>query len=177
MFFLKMEGYIVGVFEGFWELYEDSFPEDERRDKACQQRLLDNPRYKLIPYYKEKRVAAFMAFWDLDDFLFIEHFAVRQDLRGHGYGSKIIANLEEKYEKKIVLEVEPPYNILSQRRIKFYKKLGFYLNDYSYVQPAYDRTLNEVRLYLMSYPIPISPDKVDSVIEKIYKYVYNRTGD
>ncbi len=160
-------------FNEFWTLYQDSFPACERRDKESQQLLFKNPRYKLVPYYKDGNMVAFMALWNLDNFLFIEHFAVRQDLRGNGYGSKIIDDIEKKYGRKIVLEVEPPENTIAQRRINFYKRLGFCLNDYYYVQPPYNKEGDAIRLYLMSYPIPIAPQKASVVIGSIYKHVYN----
>jgi ribosomal protein S18 acetylase RimI-like enzyme len=161
-------------FDEFWTLYETSFPEDERRDRLSQRLLLENPRYRLIPYYKDDRMLAFLSLWNLNEFVFIEHFAVKENFRGNGYGSKIINSIKEQFGKKMVLEVEPPVDVVKKKRIKFYERLGFQLNDCHYIQPPYSKQQKALRMRLMSYPIPIPADKVSNVVKNIYTYVYNK---
>lgn len=161
-------------FDEFWMLYEASFPEDERRDELSQRLLLQNPRYRLIPYYKDDHMLAFLSLWNLDAFVFVEHFAVKESFRGNGYGSKIIDDIKKQFGKIIVLEVEPPVDVITRRRIKFYERLGFYLNDCDYIQPAYSKQQKALRMRLMSYPVPIPKDRVSNVVKDIYAHVYRK---
>ena len=73
------------------------------------------------------KVLGFLNFWELSDFVYLEHFAVDKNLRGKGLGSELIRKLSEICAgKTIVLEAEPPeLNEFSSRRIEFYRRLGF----------------------------------------------------
>ncbi len=57
-------------FSKFWEIYDSSFPEDEKRDKQTQRRLLSNNKYKIIPYYNNGQMVGFAALWMLGDIVF-----------------------------------------------------------------------------------------------------------
>ncbi len=161
----------VDGFTQFWNIYQDAFPQEERRDiKDYRENLIRNPHYKFAPYFKEGSMIGFVSFWDLDAFLFIEHFAIHRKARGNGYGTRILRKLMNK--ARIVLEVEPPVDTITQRRVRFYRRMGFHLNDYKYVQPPYRQGEHSVPLKLMSYPAPIGTDKVEAVTKRIYHHVY-----
>lgn len=159
-------------FNTIWEIYENSFPEDERRSLDKQKKLLSNPRYSFNPIYDKNKIVAFTAIWNLPNFIFIEHFAIKKEFRGKGYGTKILKNIIEKYDKKVILEVEKPETHDAKRRIDFYKNLGFFLNKYDYKQPPLGENKQPVPLFLMSYPIEISPEEFINIREVLYEKVY-----
>ena len=75
-------------------------------------------------------------FWDnfyyiSDSTVYLAYLAVTAELRGNGYGSKILHMLEEKYpEQQIVLDIEPldpDAENYHQRvsRLRFYQKNGW----------------------------------------------------
>lgn len=158
--------------QDIWEIYEDSFPEDEKRSIKDQRKLLDNPLYKIVPYKSKDMTVGFSAVWEFESFLYVEHAATSAKLRGRGYGSKMYKDLMKKYQTKIVLEVEPPEDDLSRRRIEFYQRLDFKLNHYEYKQPAYDASKKEVPLMIMSYPQKLIPDEFNEVKNVIYENVF-----
>ncbi len=154
------------------DIYEESFPSDERRDLESQIKLLDNKRYDFKAIYENNSLIGLIACWDLEDFLFIEHFAIKKELRGKGIGTNLLKQYINK--KRVVLEVEQSKSELNNRRIKFYERLGFYLNYYDYIQPSYGKNKKPVPMYLMTFP-----DKLDnigflSLKKNIYKIVYGK---
>lgn len=81
-------------FTQFWDIYKESFPQEERRDMDdYSENLVKDPHYKFLPFFNDKSMIGFVSLWDLDTFLFIEHFAVHRKLRGNGYGTKILRKI------------------------------------------------------------------------------------
>ena len=158
---------LMEEFSKFWEIYDSSFPEDEKRDKQTQRRLLSNNKYKIIPYYNNGQMVGFAALWMLGDIVFLEHLAIKKEFRGRGYGTKILKDIKKKYPGRVVLEVEPPKDETAIRRIKFYKKAGFHFNEHHYVQPPLGRRKKPVPLKIMSYPKPVPKEKFDHLVRYI----------
>jgi ribosomal protein S18 acetylase RimI-like enzyme len=155
-----------------WEIYKTSFPPEERRNWQAQAKILQSNLYKLVPFYLEQSVAGFIAYWDLDSFVYIEHFAFKEELRGRGHGRRVLRELMERETRKIILEVELPQDEITKRRVRFYQSIGFHLNLYSYFQPPYRQGEKPIPMYLMSYPEPIYGSDLERIREKIYTTVY-----
>ncbi len=173
---IKIEGgkyMLTEEFSKFWEIYDSSFPEDEKRDKQTQRKLLSNNKYKIILYYnKNGEMVGFVALWMLGDIVFLEHLAIKKEFRGRGYGTKILKDIKQKFPGKVVLEVEPPKDETTIRRIKFYKKAGFHFNEHHYVQPPLGRKKKPVPLKIMSYPKPVPQEKFDYLVRYLHKNIH-----
>jgi GNAT superfamily N-acetyltransferase len=152
-------------------LYESAFPPDERRDFGA---LLDiaatKPAFHAEIYKKETALLGFIFYWMFRDFVYVEHFAIAESLRGQGYGRRFLSELCRKTALPAVLEVEVPENELHKRRIRFYETLGFKLSDMPYLQPAYSPDKNPVPMLLM-YRGDVCLEKA---VEEIGKEVYNQ---
>ena len=72
----------------------------------------------------------------------------------------------------VCLEVEPPENEISKRRIDFYKRNGLYLNTFPYLQPPISNGKNPVPLMIMSSK-KIDKEKFSFIKDKLYREVYN----
>lgn len=161
-------------FEVIWDIFVKSFTEDERRIKAKQYALLQNPLYHLETYKSDGLAVAYIAYWDFGDFLYIEHLATEPAMRGQGIGGKMLSDLLKKHNKQTVLESEKPEEELSQRRIGFYQRLGFKLNDYEYFQPSYGVGKEELSLVFLSYPDALTREQFMTIRRTIYENVYNK---
>ncbi len=158
-----------------WSLYEASFPEDERRNLAQQKDIFKKKEYSFFAIVEKNTFLGFLSTWNLDTFIFIEHFAVKEELRGKGIGTKILLNFiqELKNGKDIVLETELPHaNPAAKKRALFYERLGFKLCLENYIQPAYHANKKPVPLYLMRYGKEISKKEFEHIKEKLYDVVY-----
>lgn len=161
-------------FNQVWDIYEEAFPENERRSLDQQKKIFNNTRYELRPLYDRHRIVGFIATWDFDDFIFIEHYAIYNKYRGQGYGKSFLKGFIEQVHKSIVLEVETPDTDIAKRRIGFYQSLGFYCNPFDYVQPSYEEGKESVPLLLMTYPDAIDKETFDRIRDRLYKEVYRQ---
>lgn len=162
------------LFSELFEMLEYSFPEDERRDFSDQLEKSKMPEFRTMTLSESGKVLGFLNFWELADFVYLEHFAVDKNLRGKGLGSELIRKLSEICTgKTIVLEAEPPeLNEFSARRIEFYRRLGFHTNPFPYKQPPYHKGGKPVELVIMSRPLPLSESDFNEKISEIYRRVY-----
>jgi ribosomal protein S18 acetylase RimI-like enzyme len=119
------------------DLYHQAFPEQERREWASFTALLIDPRMHVDAILDAEQVLGFLIWWELNDWCFIEHFAISPRVRGAGYGSEVIKYYVEKLKGKVLLEVEPAGTPDADRRITFYERAGFQLVGISYRQPSY----------------------------------------
>lgn len=153
------------------ELYESSFPIEERRNLSAQQELLKCGALQLFIIEKEKQFAGFVFCWLLTDFIFIEHFAVAAQQRGNGIGSQVMGLLSLRYPQ-IVLEVEPPFTKDAERRIRFYEGLGFKAWEYEYLQPAYHAGSGPLSMLLMQKGMSPEKHTFQNITSEIYREVY-----
>ncbi len=162
-------------FEFCWELYQDSFPEDERRAREYQVETLGSESYRFEVILKDNEPIGLLGWWDLPDFRYIEHFATSPSVRGEGCGSELLKQFIAEQKKPILLEVEHPLTEINRRRILFYKRLGFKLNDHPYGHPSYRQVNNEwVDLLLMSYPHAISFDELHGFVDNGHPLIHFR---
>lgn len=143
------------------ELYQESFPAEERRpwNLIVNPAKKDSP--KLFAILADGHIAGMLTLWTFYRFAYIEHLAVNPDLRGKGIGSEAMRLLIEKVGMKpIVVEIEPPTEIHPDtlRRRDFYTNLGFKTIATDYVQPPYAPSLPSVPMHLLATAIlpPVS---------------------
>lgn len=161
------------LFDRVYAIMKASFPNIERRTYAGQKALLNDPRYRMLTETDhEGNVLAFLAAWEFPAFRFVEHIAVDPRTRGGGIGGRLMTAFLTQSEKPVVLEVEPPSNELQRRRVGFYERLGFLLNDYAYLQPPLQAGQPDFPLKLMSYPRRLTVAEFETCRETLYKHVY-----
>ena len=159
-------------YEPVYKLLELSFPPDERRRYREQYELLSDDRYKIYARFSDGSLAGFLSVWDFNEYAFIEHFAVAPERRNIGLGSEMLAKLLTLLNKPVCLEVEKPENEIAERRIGFYKRNGFFLNEYPYIQPPFSADKKEIPLYIMTSGKTITPEEFENVKTTLYKQVY-----
>lgn len=161
-------------FDRIFEIMEDAFPLSERRTFEKQLLLFDNSFYKPYVYYKNNIIEAFILCWEICKVIFIEHFAVDKKLRGTGIGTKLLKDFLNSSHRPVCLEVELPENEITKRRISFYERLGFKLNDFEYFQPSLQPGQKKIQLKIMSYPEKLSEEDFNLYRKLIHKSAYNK---
>ncbi len=136
-------------FNKAFALYEKSFPKEERRDKDKQIEILKNKNYHYDILTDNNKFIGIALFWETESFIFFEHLCIEEEHRNKKYGTKAFEHLINK-GKNIILEVEEPFDDISDRRVKLYERLGFVINDYEYYQPPYRKTDQPTKLLIMS---------------------------
>ena len=154
-------------FPEIYRIMQASFSGDEYRPYDEQLALFEEPEYRI--YYMP---AGFLAVWEFESFIYIEHFAVDPALRNSGTGSAMLQELVKQYQKPICLEVELPEDELTRRRIGFYERNGFVFNEYPYIQPPISKGKSPVPLRIMTYKSEITREEFQKMKEILYRRVY-----
>lgn len=162
-------------FDSVYNIMKKSFPEDELRSYEAQRELFLNPDYRIYAIKEAEEVKAFITVYEFEAFTFAEHFAVSPEYRNCGLGSQVLRLLREEVKSPICLEVELPEGEMAKRRIEFYKRNGFYYNDYDYIQPAYSKEKNPVPLRIMTTDGLISEEEFRNIRRILYNKVYDVT--
>lgn len=172
MEFKKLNNPDSAEFKEAWGIYESSLPPDERRPLSRQLKILDNRKYAFFAVYEKRQIIGILATWKFDNFILIEHLAVKKGLRGRGLGMQLMKEFMSKNHGRFILETERPRTRIAKKRIRFYEKLGFILNRHEYVQPAYGKGKRPIRMILMSYPNRISGKEFPEIRKDIHMMVY-----
>ncbi len=154
------------------QIYEDSFPSDERREWLEISELIQHPKFIIYRIYNNEELIGLITVWNLNHFIFIEHFAIRQNLRGKLLGTQVVNQVITECDKTVIVEVEEPINDTAQRRIAFYERLGFVVFSGIYYQPPYSNGKNRVKMMLMSFPNQLTTIEFSEVKSSIYRIVY-----
>lgn len=160
------------------KLYIESFPPNERRSVLKMHHLIDENDlfdvFVLVDANIDARVG-FISLWTFGSFIYIEHFAISPEQRGGGYGAQSINMLINNTSLPMLAEIEMPSSSeFAARRLNFYKKLGFKSWDIPYEQPPYEDGFEPIPMMLLTYGDLNLFDSSESIINQIYKEVYER---
>ncbi len=157
-------------FDEIFSIMEKSFPVDEYRERNKQLTLFQEKSYKVYGA-REGDLKGFIAVWELKGCTFIEHLAVKESYRNAGVGGALLQEIIAHYgNEKVVLEVELPLGETERRRIGFYERNGFHLNEFPYLQPSLGS--GEKPLLIMSTLSKISQSEFEPIKREIYETVY-----
>lgn len=156
------------------DLYEQSFPIEERRDFSLVLDIYKTDLLSLNLIYDNEIMVGILNYWDFNDFLYIEHFAVSEQYRNRKIASKVLEQLNTQ-NKLIVLEVELPRDELSKRRIRFYERNAYSIQPFTYFQPPYRKGEERIKMHIMANTQkPINKVKYEEIITIIEKKVYEK---
>lgn len=154
-----------------WRLYRESFPVHERRSLEAHVSAESDEAFYTQAVVDEGRLVAILFWWLYDGGIFLEHLAVSPTARGQGVGSALLERfIAEHPGRGIILEIDPPVDDTSQRRLRFYERLGFRLNHYPYIHTSYTFGGREHELKILSRPSVLS----DGQFADFRKFVCSR---
>lgn len=155
----------------FTAIYGESFPIDEQRPTNDIARLMtEEKRYRAMALVDDNdRCIGLLTAWQFATYTYIEHFAIDPSLRSMGYGATALKTFVHTQSMPIVLEVEPPTDVLTLRRIGFYERCGLALYDYDYIQPSYAPDRSAVPLRLMG---TLSEPDLAQIAQTLHSEVY-----
>ena len=130
------------------QLYETAFPEDEQIPWEDLMRLVGEMSLDFTAYYDGEEFIGFTIVYPRKSFNWFWYFAVREELRGKGYGQRILSQLLDNYEDQpFVLDMESTTQVcdnLEERR----KRQAFYLRNGFRDTNVY-RTYNDITMTIM----------------------------
>ena len=143
------------------ELYSISFPSHEQRDIVSQTKILNDDDYYFNLIYDEEAFVGLALCWETKSFVYVEHFCILPEMRNKKYGQKVLQLLRQN-GRMVILEIDPPVDVLSIRRKRFYERGGFVENPYFHVHPPYRRENSGHTLVIMSFPKTIPQAEYDA---------------
>lgn len=155
MDFLRLTSADNAKFADAIGLYGSSFPAHELRESASQRHIMAHPEYHFDLIYDAEQWCGDILYWETADFIYVEHFCIRPELRGQRVGQRALALLG-KCGKTVILEIDPPTDDISIRRKGFYTRCGYCENPFPHVHPPYHKGFSGHDLVVMSYPRPLS---------------------
>lgn len=170
---IKIEGTNHPLLSKMKHTYKTSFPPEERRKFGeVEELLVENPRLTIDAFLKDGEYVGFVTSWQLDGFIYVEHFAIEEEKRNIGIGKDALTEFVSAKGVPVVLEVELPEDDMSRRRIGFYERIGFVLEPRSYGHPPYREGVEGIELYVMAYGDIDIKKEFERVRENLYAYVY-----
>ena len=113
------------------QLYETAFPEGEQIPWKDLMRLVEDMPLDFTAYYNGEKFIGFTIVYPRKSINWFWYFAVCEELRGNGYGQKILTQMIEHYKgQSFVLDMESPTQVSEnidqrKRRQNFYIRNGF----------------------------------------------------
>ena len=154
-------------------LMTESFPSEERRDDEKQRTLINTQKdFFCNLLIEDGNAVGMMNYWQMDGFVYLEHFAVDPQRRNGGFGQQALNTLKSTVHSPIILEAEEPNDEMSKRRIGFYQRQGFILQETEYLQPPYREGDGFLPLKLMTYGELDMKVHAKEVIAQMYERAY-----
>lgn len=156
--------------EQMMRLYETAFPEGEQIPWDDLIRLVEEMPLDFTAYYEDGDFIGFTIVYPRKSFNWYWYFAVRDELRGKGYGQQILTMLLEHYKgQTCVLDMESPTQVCDnitqrKRRHEFYLRNGFRdTNVY--------RTYNDITMTIMMIgPGTFTMNDWDEIVEELKRF-------
>lgn len=167
---MKLVRVDVSDFDIIFEIMDKAFPNTEMRTYEEQKKLFEIPNYSVL---MDEEKTAFVAQWDFGESVYIEHFAVSDSVRGNGIGERMLKEFLNTVNGRVFLEAEPPEGEIARRRIGFYERNGFVLNQYYYLQPSYRNNEEPIELKVMTHGKGIDEKQFEGLKKLLYSHVYN----
>ena len=134
----------------FREIFDAAFPEEERRTDADWPAALADPLCNARLYRADGNARAILVFWDFGRCRYVEYFALAPEARGGGLGSRLLREFLAESAVPVVLEIEPPEDETTTRRLRFYERLGFARDAREHFHPPYRAGFGRQRLVVLN---------------------------
>lgn len=152
------------------ELFEEAFPEQERPPFSSL-RHRDAGKFHFLVAENGDDPVGILTYWTFDDLVYVEHFAIAEELRNQGLGKAVFLNFLSQQTEQVVLEVELPNTEEADHRVEFYASIGFFSNPQPYIQPSYHNDDRSVPMLIMS-KYELDDDEFEEIKQLLYREVY-----
>lgn len=175
----RVRGVDDPLFVDSLDIYRTSFPAHEQRRVQDFPQAFQDPGFYYEVFLNGKgRVVAMLVTWRREEFVYLEYFAVDASLRGQGAGQRILEELRDAFPYKVILEIDPPEDEISRRRLGFYQRHGFVPNpQFDYSHPPYTGDGEPFPLLLMTHKHLLDEKAYRSFVHFHHRHVVARKAD
>ncbi|MCF0114322.1 MAG: GNAT family N-acetyltransferase [Erysipelotrichaceae bacterium] len=118
-------------------LYERAFPENERHpfEVICDEK---KEHVEILAFYEEELFCGFVVLLNCNGIAHIVYFSIEEELRNHGYGSKVLQCVHEaKKESRVIVDIERVTNHCSNAEQRMKRKQFYLRNGYEETEVKY----------------------------------------
>ncbi|TWX53619.1 GNAT family N-acetyltransferase [Colwellia hornerae] len=148
------------------ELYKEAFTTVRRVPSCLLRFMLRKGKDGFSVLYESDNWIGLIYLTEYKDIVFVHFFAIAEFQRSSGYGSKVLDALKDKYESRIVLNIEE-----LQRQQQNYsqrvKRKAFYLNN-GFISSGFIVKEPEERLEMLIHGGNISKEEIDAVYKNLF---------
>ena len=160
-------------------LYETAFPVEEQIPYDDLIYLLDAMDIDYTAYYDDDMLIGFTMVLRLPRYNWGWYFAVREELRGKGYGQEILSAVLEKYrnERPFVIDIESPYQPDAPNPEQRRRRHAFYVRNGMKDTPT-SRTWENLTFTIMtSSDEPFTQQDYDDIVAALRAVWENMPGE
>ncbi len=156
-------------------LHAETFPEYERfTETPLLANLIDNAQYMHFKaIYENNELAGFIIYWELEACYYIHFIAVFPGMRNKKIGQKVLDWVSANLHHPVFLETEIPYDEMTTRRYKFYKRNGFTALANNPTILAEDRRGGHPLWFMGTLAV----DNLDKYLRRVREQVYDASGE
>lgn len=159
-------------FDAFFKILEAHFPSKEIKEYDYLKGLFEKGTAQAIIQKDRNTIIGALCYMDIGTYAFVDYLVIVDGYQGQRLGEKLLRYFKEYINKPIILEVEFPQDEISRRRIKFYQRQGFILNEHEYVIPPVRSLKEPIYFVLMTYPEVLTEKEYEEIYPSILKNVY-----
>lgn len=160
-------------FDEFYQVILNNFPSIEIKPYDFMKQTFIDGDYRVFVLKDNNKIIGILSYFDSEEFVFADYFAIDGNNKGQGLGSKMLQRFIKNAGKQVILEVEHLLDEQSKKRVFFYQRNGFILNDqYDYFVPPVRSLKQPLYFHLMSYPRGIDKSEFNKYYPLILKLVY-----
>lgn len=160
-------------------LYQSAFPEDEQIPWTDLMRLIDQMDLDFTAYYdndeltpgRDTNLIGMTIIYPRKSFNWFWYFAVREDIRGKGFGQQILTQMMKKNKGQVcVLDMESPYQNPCDNPEQRKRRHAFYLRNGFRDTNVY-RTYNDIEMTIMIFgPGTFTIRDWDEIVNELRTY-------
>lgn len=162
-------------FDTFYQILKDHFPTKEVKEYSYLKGMFESGQAHALVQKEEDSIIGALCYMEVKEYVFIDYFVIVDVHQGKQQGQQMLQYFKKTINKPIILEVELPTDEISKRRIAFYERMGFILNEHEYVIPPIRSLKFPIYFLLMTDKSPLTKEKFNEIYPSILKTVYGFT--
>lgn len=150
-----------------YDLYMSAFPKSERKPFEVMLQKRDEGTMELLTIEDSGEFAglAFMVVYK--DLALLDYFAIADEKRNAGLGSKALKALQERYaDKRFFLEIETTKEDSEEKELRLRRKAFYIRNEMA--EMDFEVNLFGVRMEILTYNCEISYDEYFSTYREVF---------
>lgn len=154
-------------YKNIFQLYKAAFPDYERKPLWMLFAKQNGQNGEMISIEEDGTFIGLAISLRKDDLVLLDYFAVRDDLRGNGYGARALKLLQRYYrEKKFFLEIEDVHDMRGDL-VQKQKRKAFYLRNGMKEQDVHVKLFG-TGMELLGYKTDVSFEEYQGLYREIY---------